>query len=266
MGFGLAVVALLCSLVFLAGAVLYRAQDDDTASAAAEGATEEVAAEAPPTTRADGRLAPPPVAAATDDPFTFFTTEADGDPVAWDPCDPIEYVVNSARAPEGAMGILDQAVAKIEEATGLVFVDEGATDEMAPVGDEVRPDSDPGRYGEGWSPVLISWTDAMADPELDGAAGLALPSFRVAASEEEVYVTGYVEMAGDYAADLIAAGRSADVLGVMMHELGHLVGLGHVTPSDQVMTDDPNSTPSEWGDGDRAGLALVGTGECEPDL
>ncbi len=262
--FGIASIVAVCAVVFLLVAVVVTVSDDGTDGDAA--ASTQVADSDPTTTLPGGRLAPEPPIPTTDGPHEFFDLEPDGDPVTWDPCDPIAYVVNDARAPEGAMEILDEAIARVEEATGLVFVDEGATDEMAPVGDEVRPDYDPGRYGEGWSPVLISWTDAMADPELDGAAGLASPSWREAASGEQVYVTGYVEMAGDYAAGLIAQGGRDDVLGIMMHELGHLVGLGHVTPSDQVMTDDPSSTPSVWGRGDLVGLATVGRGECEPDL
>jgi hypothetical protein len=250
--------------VFLAGAIIVTRDGDGSDDVAA--ATTAPGADATTTTLPGGRLAPAPPIPTVDGPHTFFTTEDDGDPVAWDPCDPIHYVVNDGRAPAGAMEILDEAIALVEEATGLVFVDDGPTDEMAPVGEQVRPDSDPARYGDGWSPVLISWTTAMADPELDGAAGLALPSYQEAASGELVYVTGYVEMAGDYAMGLIDQGRRDAVLGVMMHELGHLVGLGHVTPSDEVMTDDPESTPSQWGRGDLVGLSAVGRGECEPDV
>lgn len=258
---GLGSVAAVGAVLFLVVALVVTADDDGDAATAA-GTT----APAASTTLPGGRLAPAPPIPTTDGPHEFFDVEPDGDPVAWDPCDPIHYVVNDARAPEGAMEILDEAIALVEQATGLVFVDDGPTDEMAPVGEQVRPDSDPGRYGEGWSPVLISWTDAMADPELDGAAGLALPSWVEAASGERVWVTGFVEMAGDYAAGLIRQGGRDDVLGIMMHELGHLVGLGHVTPSDEVMTDDPDSTPSVWGDGDLVGLSAVGRGECEPDV
>jgi hypothetical protein len=255
--FAVLTVVALAAVAFMVVAVAVTVGDDDPDTRGSD----PVAAE-----EAGRRLAPEPPIPATDGPHAFFHVEPDGDPVAWDPCDPIRYVVNDARAPEGAMEILDEAIALVEQATGLVFVDEGATDETVPVGDEDRPDSDPGRYGDGWSPVLISWTDAMAEPELDGAAGLASPRWREAASGERVYVTGYVELAGDVAARLIARGGRDDVLGIMMHELGHLVGLQHVAPADHVMTDDPRSTPSVWASGDLVGLAAVGRGECEPDV
>lgn len=267
-GFAVAGLALVAAVVFLAGVLIVMASDD--------GGSDEVAAttapagappaDAPTTTLPGGRLAPAPPEPTAEGDFTFIETEPDGDPSAWDPCDPIHYVVNSRRAPDGAMGILEQALARISEATGLVFVPDGETDEPAPVEDDFRPTEDPERYGEGVSPVLITWTDAMEDPELDTAAGLALPTSLESESGEYVYVTGYIEMGGDYAQDLIDQGRADDVLGIMMHELGHLVGLGHVTDPTEVMTDDPESTPSEWGAGDLQGLYQVGTGECVPDL
>lgn len=253
------VVLALAAVAFLAVAVVASGEDEPAAAVVAPPASA-------PTPGPDGRLAPPPPIPTTDGPHSFVDLEPDGDPVAWDPCDPIPYVVNPRLAPEGADGILHEAIAEVEAATGLVFVDEGTTDEVVPVGDQGRADTDPARYGDGWSPVLISWTDAEASPDLEGNAGLALPSWQEAASGERVYVTGYIEMAGDYAAGLLAQGQRDDVVGIMMHELGHLVGLGHVDPADQVMTDDPSSTPREWGAGDLAGLAAVGRGECEPDV
>ncbi len=266
-GLAVALLALAASIVFLAGVLVVRSDDDPVDTAA----TAPAPAGAPPTdgpttTLPGGRLAPEPPVPTGQGDFTFLETEPDGDPSAWDPCDPIHYVVNTRRAPDGAMGILEQAIAEVSAGTGLVFVLDGETDEPAPVGDDVRGVSDPGRYGEGVSPVLITWTDAMEDPDLDSAAGLALPTSLESASGEYVYVTGYIEMDGSYAQALVDRGRSDDVLGIMMHELGHLVGLGHVSDPVQVMTDDPESTPSTWGAGDLQGLYEVGTGECVPDL
>jgi hypothetical protein len=51
--------------------------------------------------------------------------------------------------------------------------------------------------------------------------------------------------------------------GVVLHELGHLVGLDHVKDPGQVM----HATSETVGlaDGDREGLAAVGAGECHYD-
>lgn len=50
---------------------------------------------------------------------------------------------------------------------------------------------------------------------------------------------------------------------VMLHELGHLVGLAHVKDATQVMY--PNTRPlAHYSAGDKAGLAILGAGPC-PD-
>ena len=46
-----------------------------------------------------------------------------------------------------------------------------------------------------------------------------------------------------------------------MHELGHLVGLGHVDAPDELMSAE-NHGLLTWGPGDRAGLSAVGAGRC----
>lgn len=50
-----------------------------------------------------------------------------------------------------------------------------------------------------------------------------------------------------------------------MHELAHVVGLDHVDDPTQLMYAE-NSGQLDFGAGDRAGLALLGTGECVPRL
>ncbi|MET3351312.1 UNVERIFIED_ORG: putative Zn-dependent protease [Arthrobacter sp. UYEF1] len=49
---------------------------------------------------------------------------------------------------------------------------------------------------------------------------------------------------------------------ILMQELGHVLGLDHVDDPTQLMYG--NSGQFDFGDGDRAGLALLGTGECVP--
>ena len=48
---------------------------------------------------------------------------------------------------------------------------------------------------------------------------------------------------------------------IIMHELGHVVGLDHVDDPDQLMF--PRTTGRlDWGAGDRRGLAAMGAGLC----
>ena len=52
---------------------------------------------------------------------------------------------------------------------------------------------------------------------------------------------------------------------IIMHELAHVVGFDHVADSKQLMHAE-NSGITEFADGDRAGLTLLGSGTCIPQL
>lgn len=180
-------------------------------------------------------------------------------PVRYNPCEPIHYVVNAALAPPGALDDLQQAIRKVEEGTGLTFVDDGATDEPATVN---RLLSQPLRYGERWAPVLIAWDHGerfrMAPTNPAGGQ-----SFEV----DGVYVSGVLIVNVDAVAQDHNRSRPASGFGegttwgrVFMHELGHVVGLGHVARSDQIMFPElgVQSGRAEFHAGDLAGLRLIG--------
>jgi predicted Zn-dependent protease len=77
------------------------------------------------------------------------------------------------------------------------------------------------------------------------------------------FVTGQVVLD---AADLAHAPgdtRAAEqVRLVAMHELGHLVGLGHVEDPTQLMHAETGAQTGGFGAGDLRGLHLLGSGEC----
>jgi hypothetical protein len=51
------------------------------------------------------------------------------------------------------------------------------------------------------------------------------------------------------------------VRAVILHELGHLVGLGHVADPNQLMSE-TNYGLHDFGPGDQEGLARLGGGTC----
>jgi hypothetical protein len=225
---------------------------------------------APPTTTTapPTRLAPAPTAPAEAGFHTFLGREADDDPIAWDPCETIQYVVNSRTAPPGGAEVLAEAIAQITTATGLVFEDMGATDEVPTVAE--RPLEDPTRYGDGWSPVLIAWTDAAEVAHLEGGVGGVGEALWVPTGGGEYEsVSGLVHLDGPDIASFLDQGWRTQVLDLVMHELGHLVGLHHVEDTREVMyhnTDGGRVGNATWGNGDLAGLAALGTGDCDPDI
>jgi len=179
-------------------------------------------------------------------------------PVRFNPCEPIRYVVNSTLAPPGALEDLQEATRRIEAATGLTFVNEGPTDEPVSVS---RPRSQPERYGNRWAPVLVVW-DQGSKFRMDATNPAGGRSFPV----DQVSVSGVLIVNID-AAGPVPGSSPANGFGpgtswgrVFIHELGHLVGLGHVARSDQIMFPElgVQRGPAEFQPGDLAGLRLVG--------
>ncbi len=180
-------------------------------------------------------------------------------PVRYNPCEPIRYVVNATLAPPGALDDLQQAIRQVEEATGLTFVNEGQTDEAATTNRLIRQ---PQRYGNRWAPILVAWDhgERFRMEPTNPAGG---QSFEV----EGVYVTGVLIVNVDAVAQDHNRSRPASGFGegttwgrVFIHELGHIVGLGHVARSDQIMFPElgVQSGRAEFHSGDLAGLRLLG--------
>jgi curved DNA-binding protein CbpA len=198
--------------------------------------------------------------------YRFVAHQTDGTtPVAYDPCRPIHYVIRRQGEPASGHQIVTDAVLRVSQATGLRFVYDGATSE-AP--SRQRQLYQPDRYGDRWAPVLISWVTPNENPDfaadVTGAGGSAhtgLPN------QPSAYVSGAVELdAGQLTSILQRPDGNRVVRAVVLHELGHLVGLDHVTAANQLMY--PQSQPgvTDFGAGDLNGLAALGRGTCLPDL
>lgn len=184
--------------------------------------------------------------------------------VAYDPCRPPHYVIRPNFAPPGTDRLVRESVAAVSAATGLQFVEDGPTDE-APSSE--RDPYQPERYGKKWAPILIAWSTPEESPDLEGrVAGTGGSSSIHIDGEPYVYVTGQVHLdAPSLSQTLASPNGPALVRAVIMHELGHVVGLGHVKDPAQLMHEE-NSGQLVFGAGDRAGLALLGTGKCVPRL
>ena len=192
--------------------------------------------------------------------YSFLTLRPDGSgPVTFDGCAPVHYVVRPDGAPPSGAAAVARAFAQLSAATGLQFVDDGLTDE-AP--DDERhlaagADGDP-------PPVLLAWATAREWPRLHGhIAGEAGPvTVTPAGSSDPSYVSGQVVLDAEDLAHAPGDERgAATVHGVVLHELGHLVGLGHVDDRRQLMHPEAQGL-AEFGPGDLAGLRVLGSGPC----
>jgi hypothetical protein len=217
------------------------------------------------------RLLPPVTPPHGKGGYRFENVQADGHtPVGWDPCRPIRYVVRG-RAPAGTERVIGQAVAQVAAATGLRFDYAGTTTEK-PV--DNRDPYQPGRYGDRWAPLLIAWSNQKETPELKGdTMGLGgawrVPEPTADGWGKEVYVTGTVWLDKPQVAQMLAAGgRRSDPVGIaralVMHELGHALGLAHVRDRRQLMYPETHEDVTTLAAGDRRGLAALGRVECAP--
>lgn len=215
---------------------------------------------------ADAPLGAPPPPPAGGGAHTFAVVQEDGStPVAYDPCRPLHYVVRPEHAPPGGEDLLRGAVDRLSRVTGLQFRYEGPTDE--PASDE-RPSFQPARYGDRWAPVLITWNTVEENPALDGeVVGVAGSAWRSLGDGPRVYVSGAVSLDGPQLTAMLERrdGR-AQAEAVILHELAHLVGLGHVDDPAQLLYPRAQLGVTDFGPGDLTGLARLGEGPCEPAL
>lgn len=210
---------------------------------------------------------PPAVATAPSGAFMFAATQTgSGRPVTYDPCRPIHIVVNPRAAPRGGGAMLEEAVDALSAATGLQVSIDGVTDE-AP--EPSRSPVQDARYGNRWAPALVAWSDPGERSELaSDVAGLGGSQSVSSPSGDQAYVTGLVALDGPQLGQILAQpedGR-AEAVGVIEHELAHLVGLAHVSDPTQLMDPRSHRGITTYQAGDRAGLAQLGTGACQPDL
>lgn len=225
-----------------------------------------------------GATVPPPGYEAASSPLgtppastgsTAFVLQESPDPgqrfAAYDPCRPVHYVVRPDFAVPGGDALIREAVAATSAATGLQFVYDGTSTE-APA--DERKAFQPDRYGKRWAPVLIAWSTPQESPGLAGdIAGDGGSTFIQAPGQPMVLAAGQIRLdAPDLAGILAGRPDGTDQMrAIIMHELGHVVGLDHVNDPGQLMHAD-NMGVVDFAAGDRAGLALLGSGSCVPQL
>jgi len=204
------------------------------------------------------RLLPAVNSTATGGTYAF--EEAGSTPTQrWDPCTPIRYVVSGSEPYPGATKQLTSAIEEVSADTGLQFVYAGTTSEIP---SDSRVPYQPTTYGQRWAPVLIAWTDSTVLPKLAGnVVGLGGP-MGAAFDGQARLVSGIVALDDpDLAGIAHRRNGAVETREVMLHELGHLVGLAHVKDTTQVMY--PKSLPlAHYSAGDRRGLAILGDGPC----
>jgi len=182
----------------------------------------------------------------TSGPHTFLYRMVDGSYARWNPCSAITYQVNYSGAPAFARSEVARAVARVEAATGLDLVDLGDTtagnDRIPPAGVK----------------AVIAFVSPAEAPGIAGAAGLGGGSYYTAWNGYDPYVAqGFVHI-NETLAYSTGTGPSG-LEGLLLHELGHMIGLDHVDTTNEVMCPVMHVLPwGGYGPGDREGLWNLG--------
>lgn len=168
--------------------------------------------------------------------FAFLETTADGEPARFDRCRPLVVTYDPAGAPYAADADVAIAVQQLAHAMR-------------------RPVELVATVPAGAQDIPVRWVATLGD----------VPGGEVLGQAHTVSAGGVItEASVTLAADgRLAPGHGLDSWGsVMLHELAHAVGLGHVNDPGEVMNPvHQPDRPAAWGDGDLAGLAHLG-GPC----
>lgn len=175
----------------------------------------------------------------------------------FDPCQTITYRLNKTRMPKGAAADIHKAFAMVAQATGLKFKYVGTSTAIPWKG------AMPGRYTSatqvtnadflvGYAtprqvPALAGWTTGIGGPT-EGSSKNASGSIQTTSAQ--VVIDSTEKVRGGF-----GAGFTRGEL--LLHEIGHGVGLDHSMTPDQVMSYN-TLAKDRFGAGDLAGLRQVG--------
>lgn len=179
--------------------------------------------------------------------YTFLSTTSDGRPVTWGCGAEIEVVVNPEGAPDGYADLVASAVGTVNAASSFTFVVTGETDD--------REFLDRGR-----GPVLLGWADEDEVPALAGpTAGLGGASYLTRPGGGGVSVGGMVVIDTDLPRSWFGLGLDEET--VLVHELLHVLGLGHTDDDTQLMAAE-HSGQTGIGEGDLEGIGALEAAAC----
>ena len=171
-------------------------------------------------------------------------------PTRWSDCSDISYEVNLTHAPANALTVLNAELSRVHALTGLSFTYAGS----APAVNFATYDASGVP-----APVIFAWEPAN---HLLDALNVNATTIPIVNPSHANYVSAIVlfndDMNAFFVKDPIFAAN------LVLHEIGHVVGLSDVNDPTQVMNASlsPSVTSDALGAGDLAGLRLLGTSGC----
>lgn len=178
----------------------------------------------------------------------------------WNPCGVIRYSVNTRHAPRGALADVKQAVRRLTLATGLRFQYAGAT--------RVIPQKR--RQSFGSTDLVIAWASSRQSTWLSQfpdrtTAGVGGTSYGYrgfvdgAGRPVSMSTQGKVVLNTRFNSAIKGgAGTGPTRVALVMHEVGHVIGIDHAKAKTQIMYKAMTGRADWWGRGDIAGLERLG--------
>jgi hypothetical protein len=203
----------------------------------------EVPAVLPPPVPLTGPGGPPPA-----QPYAFSLIKS-GAPLRWNPCQPIRYLVNLGGYDPSTRAVISEAVERLQAATGLSLVPAGDTT-FTP--SAAKPTAGAAANAE----IVIALSDSA---HTDLVPGTIVGRTDISYTSVIVQASVVIDM-GDVGAQ--PQWSSTGPGPVLLHELAHSVGLGHVSDPTQVMNAFASAGgPTTYGAGDLTGLWQVGAAQ-----